>query len=759
MPYDEPQLPPEAEGGEQIEALPTRFPIIYPWLLTVSGLYTWSWQFQMKPPIPTPLPLPRPVPGPVSGARADARADEVSGALPAPQPGPLFPTWLQREELRLDVDGRYPQMRASGAVLLGATTRVHWIADLTKVGSYHWTGSIWYKDGNTSVLPQTTVDIVATPSFFASQRKATVTFSGGGAGDKTLTYSYKSPYFHPVEFEYDCVQGVAPVTSINTGDHPNRPASLPVENLSIETVFRRAGFEVKKSGGDGVIPLSATGQNQTWSDMEMHDAMQVYWSRFADKAQWSMWVLFANQHDQGNGLGGIMFDDIGPNHRQGTALFNNSFIANAPANDPEPDAWVKRMKFWTACHEMGHAFNLAHSWQKAHPPTWGTPWIPLANEPEARSFMNYPYNVSGGQSAFFADFEFRFSDMELLFMRHAPSAFVQMGNADWFDDHGFQQAAVTAEPAFALELRVNRSKSEFEFLEPVVLEMKLTNISGSPQIVEHDILSDADEMTVILKKQGKPARHWAPFARYCHQPQKEVLQPGESKYESLFAAAGRNGWDLAEPGIYEVQMALHLEGEDIVSNKLKLRVAPPRGYDEEYVAQDFFSDEVGRIMTFDGSRVLDSGLDTLRETSERLAERRVALHAKIALGTPLARSYKELVLDPATRRMTAAHEHAGKFNVLSQHAKEAKALLSAALLKDPARSAETLGHIDYKYYVDQFSDWLHDEGDNSAAAKSQDQMHKVLAERHVLKSVLDDIKAQIAEYSAKKNAKGRKRAA
>ena len=26
----------------------------------------------------------------------------------------------------------------------------------------------------------------------------------------------------------------------------------------------------------------------------------------------AMWVFFANQHEDGHGLGGIMFDDIGP---------------------------------------------------------------------------------------------------------------------------------------------------------------------------------------------------------------------------------------------------------------------------------------------------------------------------------------------------------------------------------------------------------------------------------------------------------------
>jgi hypothetical protein len=134
--------------------------------------------------------------------------------------------------------------------------------------------------------------------------------------------------------------------------------------------------------------------------MEMHDAMQLHWSRFADRAQWAMWVFYASLHETGTDLGGIMFDDLGPNHRQGTALFVDSFIAQPPPGDPAPAAWVDRMRFWTAVHELGHAFNLAHSWQKS----LGTGWVPLADQPEARSFMNYPYAVRGGQEAVFASF-------------------------------------------------------------------------------------------------------------------------------------------------------------------------------------------------------------------------------------------------------------------------------------------------------------------------------------------------------------------
>jgi hypothetical protein len=47
--------------------------------------------------------------------------------------------------------------------------------------------------------------------------------------------------------------------------------------------------------------------------------------------------------------GGIMFDDIGPNHRQGTAIFIDSFISQAPAGDANAAAWVRRMRVYRAC--------------------------------------------------------------------------------------------------------------------------------------------------------------------------------------------------------------------------------------------------------------------------------------------------------------------------------------------------------------------------------------------------------------------------
>lgn len=699
-----------------------------------------------------PLPETTPLPRPFSTAIPSAFLADASGIYQwiSPKSSPSFPPiLLGRQELRLDVDGYYPQMVASGTIVSSMSKTIHWIANLTANNSNSWSGNIWYKDGDVAIFPYTNVEIQVTHSWLHNKQSATVTFSGGGVANLVRTFRYKSPYFHCVEFEFDSVEGTTAVTTVETHAHPNRPASLPEETLSIEKAFERAGFNVKKSGGDNTIPITATGGDARWSDMEMHDAMQTYWSRFANKPQWSLWVLFASLHETGRSLGGIMFDDIGPNHRQGTAIFNDSFIKNAPPGDANPEAWVQRMRFWTACHEMGHSFNLAHSWQKQHPPEWGNAWIPLTNEPEARSFMNYPFNVSGGQTAFFADFEYRFSDGELLFMRHAPARFVQMGNADWFDHHGFQQAIVSPEPTLQLELRVNRKTALFEFLEPVVLELKLTNISSQPQLIEEKLLAMLDHMIVMIKKDDKPARQFVPYAQYCWQHQLRALMPGESVYESLFVSAGKNGWDIAEPGYYTIQIALHLEEQeqDLVSNPLRLRIAPPHGYEEEFLAQDFFSEAVGRILTFDGSQVLSKGNETLHEVADKLSNRPVAIHAKVALGNSMAYESKQLIV----RDITPAKVMESKLiAVSSPDQKEARQQLSAALIDNQNLAAKTLGHIDYKYYVDRFSNWLANQGDTKAAVKIQNDLYQTLSDRNVLDRVLQDIKQRCDKYEHKK---------
>ncbi|HSE81601.1 MAG TPA: hypothetical protein VLA87_07885 [Gaiellaceae bacterium] len=659
-----------------------------------------------------------------------------------PAPNGIFP--IRREEIRLDVDGRYPQMTVSGTIRGFLVSRIHWIARLRRTDPGRWRGAIWYKDGAAASFPYTAVDVVALGGPFPSTRSVKIVFSGALVPKRTVVYRFVSAYFRTVNLEFDFQQGEVADTGIDTCAHPIRPASLPCENLTIPQVYRRAGCQVTANAGNPVpIPPGTT-----WSDMEMHDAMQTHWSRFANSAQWAMWVFYASLHEAGTGLGGIMFDDIGANHRQGTALFVDSFIAQPPAGDPAPAAWIDRMRFWTAVHEMGHAFNLAHSWQKS----LGTPWIPLADEPEARSFMNYPYRVAGGQTAFFSTFEFRFSDPELLFIRHAPERFVQMGNADWFDHHGFEEALGPGEQTLKLELRVNREDARFEFMEPVWLELKLTNTGSQPQLVDADIL-DAASLTVILKKEGREARQLVPFRQKCVAPESRALLPGESMYGTVLASAGLNGWDVAEPGTYTVQAAARIGDEFVVSDPLGLRIAPPLSPSEEYSAGDLFTQDAARVLTFAGSRFLAKSNDLLQEIVERFPERRIAQHAQVALGNPLTVEYKQLV--PTDDGL--------ELEIAPARPEEAAKLIEPALVERADEAAETFGHIRYRTLSERIARRLANAGAEAEAARTIDSAIETLEkripdDRPIKARVMGELKEARKALPAAKKTKPRARA-
>jgi hypothetical protein len=405
---------------------------------------------------------------------------------------------------------------------------------------------------------------------------------------------------------------------------------------------------------------------------------------------------------------------------------------------------VRRMRFWTTAHEMGHAFNLAHSWQKS----LGTQWVPLLDEPEARSFMNYPYNVAGGETAFFADFEYRFSDAELLFMRHAPARFVQMGNADWFDHHGFESpgtALLASE--FSLEVRANRQNLQFEFLEPVVLEVKLTNRGRDPKILRATTLSP-QSLVVVIKPEGKPARQWIPYATACIEPRAEVLDPGTSVYESLPLYAGLNGWDIAAPGAYAIQVAAEIDGVVVFSDPLHVRVAAPASFEEEAMAAEFFTEDVGRTLVFGGTAALAKANDTLRETVDRLSSSRAAVHAAVALAQPLARDFKSLTIPKPDAALTSLADVGASFATRSANPQEALDLLELAAGKRGHQAAETLGHVGYRRQVERFASALAMAGAGKEAASIQSDLARVLAKRGVLDSVVEDVKDRVNSFDS-----------
>jgi hypothetical protein len=653
-------------------------------------------------------------------------------------------TGLQKqvvETVRLDVDGWFPLMYASGNYSTYLNSRrVDWLADrLKETSAGVWEGEIAYRWGDEQLLPYRLVRIhVPRQNFSVNGARMTITFGGGEAPEVSRVFEFESPYFRTVEFEFDTVETAPRVTSIDTWAHPNRPINLRHEQLTIAEVYSRAGVDIQQSPNTSLVGLEAGVGADIWNDQQLHDAMQMFWSRYKPRAQWALWMLFAHRHvpkilpngDRVDVLG-QMFDNkdrknpIDPIQRQGAAVFGKTIAEKVPAGEMHPEQWIRREQFFAAVHEIGHCFNLLHSNEKARGNWYFDPGDPLAE-----SFMNYPREVNkirqaqGLDGDFFGDFEYRFDDFELRFIRHAPDEFIKMGGAAFGEEHGFGDSLFAANPRLALELTVARARPVFEFLEPITVGIRLTNISSQPQMVNPSLLDEVRDLTLIIEPRGGCARKWRPYTRYCSFGRTELLQPGESFTASLFVSAGLDGWYLAEPGSYTLHARLPIHGRHLLAEPLTLRVASPRSREEDYLAQDFFTDEVGRALAFGGTHVMTSALEALQEAADRLSDRAVSRHALLTLALPLMRDSKVLRLPEGEAPMSSVAADGGRITTIEAKPDEARRMLHEALLSDDRVAAETFGYSVHRRHVEMYTDWLEQSGDKGGARKAGDQHPK-----------------------------------
>jgi hypothetical protein len=336
--------------------------------------------------------------------------------------------------------------------------------------------------------------------------------------------------------------------------------------------------------------------------------------------------------------------------------------------------------------------------------------------------------------AFFAAFEYGFSPDELLFLRHAPERLVKQGAEPWFSNHGFEKEAfeqmrATVSSPLELELRVHR-EPRFEFLEPVVVELKLKNVSSTPAIVDANALK-GDGLAIVVAENGGDAKRWLPFARYCTAPSPTVLQPAEAMYSSIFLSAGTGGWLINDPGMYTVYAATETgAGSAALSRPLTIVVDPPSGPESERLAGDVFTKGVAHALAFGGSRVLEGANEILQQVAERLPESKAAVHAAAVLGTPMAKDGKVL---------TVTNEGKETVKVVPAAPSQARELLSAAL-QDFDMAADSLGHIAITEQTRRLGDLIAAEGDTSAREDLLNQSADALARRGVLPGVVEALR-------------------
>jgi hypothetical protein len=625
------------------------------------------------------------------------RSHAVSGTYvrDAPPTSKITVAIGDRETVRLDVDGTFPQMMASGSYSRNASSPAkptHWIAHpLRRVGSGTWEGSILMVWGDPGAIPHTKV-VIRVPRGLALSPLMTITFTGGPP-DVTRTLNFASPYFREVAFEFDAVEHSPQVTSVKTCAHNDRPPYLQCETLTFDEVYDRAGVDVQHSQRRSTVPLSWAGGDQAWSDAELQAAIRKFWSSYSDAPNWAVWTLFAGTGRKPT-LFGSMFDDSGANQRQGVGIFNDAFESGVEMGYPQRAEHLRRERFFGLIHETGHCFNLHHAWLYYNS---SLQWPFFDNADGVSTFMNYPTAAD-----FYAKFRYEFHESELRWLRHAPDHFVQMG-ADRFyrGEDEFGREFHSAPAPWKLGLDLHRSAGVFEFLEPVTLTATLTNTSSHPQIVDESVLEDADNFALLIARgDGGPARLWRPFVQHCFRASPRVLEPGGSVRATFFVGAGLDGWYLAEPGGYTLQAMLRTPEFVIAARPHRIRIAHPCSWDEEVVALDLFTKDVGRAFAFGTSHGITAPAETLRDVVDRLPRRAVSRHAALALAQPWMRD----------RRVLRAGKEDRGFDLIPADPEEARRLNQQALVDDRDGASLCFGATRYDDLSRGYSAWLVENG-------------------------------------------------
>lgn len=542
-------------------------------------------------------------------------------------------------ELRVDVDGKRPTKRVSGDIfkVSGATTTYFGsfivnnptITVTSSKVTITGTGSFSF----ITLFPVVKVTIPRVP-IFAPPAPASLVFADAtGAVGSTYSCAFMSPYFRTIQFEQDFVTGTTPFTSYDTG---TLPSGGPSRTLSVVSSFAEAGIEMQSSSAANEVPVAGAGIDARWSNAELHASMLQQFSLWQDQPQWKVWLLVATLHEQGAGLRGIMFDQQG-RQRQGCAVFHNVIGGNA--------ADIQRAALRTYVHELGHCFNLLHSWQKS----LAVP--PAPNRLDALSWMNYVQNYPGGASAYWAAFPFQFDDPEIVHLRHAFRDNVIMGGKNFL----IGSAEFDAQPFFeqiennsGLELKLEARKS-FVLGEPVVVEVKLYATDKRGRRVHSNLHPQNGFVQIAIQKPGGQMVPYIPFLQQCTDPEFVVLDENNpSIYTSAYIGYGKDGFYFEQTGFYQIRAIYYaIDGSEVISNTLDLRISSPLTKEDEEIADLYFGDDQGMLFYMLGSdsEYLQKGNDAFEEVLTKHKKHPLAVYAELANGINATRNFKTIQND------------------------------------------------------------------------------------------------------------------
>ncbi len=394
--------------------------------------------------------------------------------------------------------------------------------------------------------------------------------------------------------------------------------------LDITRCFQDAGFDVRRIGHASEIP-EAPGVG--WDSSQLHGLMSDYAQASLDRSDWELHLLLLSRAAEPRLLG-IMFDsgrgDMNLLPRQGAAVFQDPMQSLGPT-------WRRKL-LQTSVHELGHALNLAHPFERE------------IGRADSTSFMNYDWKYMGGDSVarYWQDFTFTFNDEELSFLRHGRRSAVIPGGDGfhtvpyWKQGDGGYVPYKPDRPtsAFSLQLTTPDNDGIFNFGQPVLLTVTFHNHLLRPFTLPPFYLDPkAGFLSFVVNRIGGSLSPdvgagsvFRPIVMRCYDfdpATADTIPSNGSMRNNVNLTYGSAGFTFAEPGEYVVtaRLELRFQANDYLtmySAPMRIRVAYPKTDDEERIGMRLLRNDIGCYFALGGSDVLNKAESDLIEIEERL---------------------------------------------------------------------------------------------------------------------------------------------
>jgi len=291
-------------------------------------------------------------------------------------------------------------------------------------------------------------------------------------------------------------------------------------------------------------------------------------------------------------------------------------------------------------HELGHCFNLLHSWQKS----LASP--PKPDRPDSLSWMNYPWNYpKGGPAAFWSSFDFLFDDEELIHLRHGFRNDVIMGGNNFIVGSALGRE-VLADPISdesGLALAISTHQRSFALGEPVVLQLKLKTTTTRGRRAHTWLHPDFGMVRIVISKPNGQVVAYEPMIDHLVGERQQMLGVDDEVQDSAYIGYGKGGFYFDQPGQYRVRAAYAaLDGSQVLSEIVTIRVRYPVTQDEDTLADLFMGDDQGVLLYLQGSdnSSLRSGNEAFDEVIDRFGAHPMATYARMVKGINAGRVFK-----------------------------------------------------------------------------------------------------------------------